>query len=63
MKSAEDAFVLVKAKYENGKSNITEFNESKNSFLESDSNYVQAQFEYLYQTKLLDFYKGLPLKF
>ena len=63
MKSSEDAFKLMSAKYENGKANITEFNEAKNSYLKSQSDCVQAKFEYLYRTKMLDFYKGSELKF
>src|SRR5574344_1933191 len=59
--SAESSFKLVSAKYENGKANITEFNESKNSYLKSESDYVQALYEFVYQSKLLDFYKGQPL--
>lgn len=61
--SNEDAFKLVQAKYENGKANITEFNESKNNYMKSESDFVQAKYEYLYQTNLLDFYKGKQLNF
>lgn len=62
-RSSEDAFKLTQAKYENGKANITEFNESKNSYLKSESDLAQARYEYLYQTHLLDFYKGKTLSF
>lgn len=59
--SAKDAFTLMKAKYENGRANNTEFNESKNSWMRAQSDLAQAQFEYLYAVKLLDFYKGEEL--
>jgi len=62
-KSAEEAFNLVKGKYENGKANITEYNDSKNSMFSALSNLVQAQYECQYQCKLLDFYKGMDLNF
>lgn len=62
-RSAEDAFTLMSAKYEGGKANITEFNESKNRYLEAESNFLQARYEYLYQTKILDFYRGVELDF
>lgn len=55
--------VLLQAKYENGKANITEFNEAKNRFLKSESDLVQARYEYLYQTTLLNFYRGKELSF
>ena len=61
--SSADAFRLAQAKYENGKANITEFNEAKNRFLKSESDLVQARYEYLYQTTLLDFYRGRELNF
>ncbi len=61
--SAQESFTLVSAKYENGKANITEFNEAKNRYLEAESNLSQARYEHLYQTKLLDFYRGKELVF
>lgn len=62
-KSSHDAFRLMTAKYENGRANMTEFNESKNNFLKAQSDLVQAKYEYMYRTKMLDFYKGEELAF
>lgn len=59
--SAQESFDLVKAKYENGKAYITEFNEARDNFLKSESDLSQARYEYLYSVKLLDFYRGVPL--
>ena len=61
--SAEDAFELATASYENGKSGITEFNEAKARYMSAASDLVQARYEYLYQSRLLDFYRGAPLSF
>ena len=61
--SALESFDLVKAKYENGKANITEFNEARDSWLKAESDLVRSRYEYLYSAKLLDFYRGRPLKF
>lgn len=60
--AAEDAFRLVQAKYENGKATITEFNESRNQLLKTQSDRVQATYEYLFQSRLLDFYRGDSLQ-
>ena len=60
--AAEDAFRLVQAKYENGKATITEFNESRNQLLKTKSDCVQATYEYLFQSRLLDFYRGDSLQ-
>ena len=61
--SSKDAFILTQAKYENGKATITEFNEAKNNYLNAESDLVQARYEYLYQTALIDFYRGKELNF
>lgn len=61
-RSSEDAFELMRAKYEAGKANITEFNESKNNLLKAQSDLLRAKYEYLYQTALINFYRGKPLE-
>lgn len=63
LESSRQAFELVSAKYENGKANITEFNESKNNYTKALSDFVQAQYENLFQTRILDFYKGMEIDF
>ncbi len=63
VQSSEDAFKLMQAKYENGKATITEFNEAKNKYLKAESDFVQARYERLYQSALLDFYRGRELDF
>ena len=62
VESARESFELVSAKYENGKANITEFNEAKNTLMKAESDLVQARYEQLYQTRLLSFYKGESLR-
>ena len=63
LKSTKDAFQLMQAKYENGKATITEFNESKNTYLKSESDLVQARYENIYQQALIAFYRGHDLNF
>jgi len=60
--SSATAFRLTQAKYEQGKSTITEFNEAKNNWLKSESDLTQARYEYLYQLALIRFYSGQTLK-
>ncbi|MCR5470619.1 MAG: TolC family protein [Prevotella sp.] len=62
-KSSKDAFTLMQAKYENGMANITQFDEAKNKYLNAESDLVQARYEYLYQTALMNFYRGKELDF
>ena len=63
LQSTKDAFQLMQAKYENGKATITEFNESKNTYLRAESDLVQARYENLYQQALIEFYRGHDLSF
>ena len=56
--SSEAAYRLMLAKYENGKANITEFNEAKNNMMKAQSDLVQAKYEYVFQKTLVEFYKG-----
>lgn len=63
VESSKDAFELMKAKYENGRATITEFDESKMRYLNAESDHVRSRYEYLYQTALLNFYRGRDLTF
>ena len=60
--AAEDAFALATAKYENGKSSITEYNEARPRLAKARSDKAQAACEYLFQSRLLDFYRGGALE-
>lgn len=62
-RSNKAAFDLISAKYEYGKANITEFNEAKNNWLKAESDLVIAKYEYVYDTSLIDFYRGKELDF
>ena len=61
LQSSEEAFRLTQAKYEVGKATSTEFNEARNNLLKAESDLTQARYEYLYQTALLQFYRGEKL--
>ena len=61
--SAQEAFRLTGARYEHGQATGTEFNEAKARYLEAESNLARARYEQLYQSRLLDFYRGAALSF
>ena len=61
--SSKQAFELMQAKYENGKATMVEFDDAKNKYLKAESDLVQSRYEYLYQTALLEFYRGRELTF
>lgn len=60
--SAQESFDLVQAKYETGKANITEFNESRSTMVKALSDLAQSRYESYFNSKVLDFYKGIPLR-
>lgn len=60
-KAAEASFNLMKEKYAEGKANATEYNESRTSWMKAISEKLQAKYDYIFRTKILDFYKGVPL--
>ena len=59
--ASEDAFVLAQAKYENGKATVTEYNEARTRLAKARSDKAQAACEYLFQSRLLEFYRGSAL--
>lgn len=59
--AAQASFLLMKEKYTNGKANATEYNESRTAWMKAVSDRLQAKYDYLFRTKILDFYRGIPL--
>ena len=58
VESSQEAFRLTSKKLENGQATLVEFNEAKLVLTQALSNRLQAKYEYLFRTKILDFYKG-----
>lgn len=59
--SAEASFQLTSEKYANGKASATEYNEMRTAWMKTLSDGIQAKYEFVYRSKILDFYKGVPL--
>ena len=59
--AAEASFLLMIEKYANGKANATEYNEARTNWLKAVSDRIQAKYDFIFRTKILDFYKGVPL--
>ena len=57
-----ESFKLMSEKYDNGKANAVEYNEAKQNLMKAQSDELQAKYEYLFRTKILDFYKGIPIE-
>lgn len=62
MLASEESFQLMAKKYESGKANAVEYNEAKQNLMKAQSDELQAKYEYLFRTKILDFYRGVPIE-
>ena len=56
--AVEDAFALTKTRFEEGTINSLEFTLAKTNLDKIKLNQVQAKYEYIYRTSVLDFYMG-----
>lgn len=56
--SAYEHYRLTEEKYLNGKAGIAEYNDAKNNYLRAESDLLRSRYECLFQTRLLDFYRG-----
>lgn len=55
-RSTKIAFEYEQIRYDAGSSTSFEFNEAKNRYLKSQSQLIQAKFDFLFRVKILDFY-------
>ncbi len=59
----QEAFKYAESKFELGALNALDFLIAKNNLDRAKSDLLQAQYEYIFKTKILDFYLGKPLSF
>jgi len=59
--SMEEAFRYAEQKLDVGLVTAVDYNQSKTQLLNAQSEMAQAKYEYVFKTKVLDFYKGIPL--
>ena len=59
--STEESFRYTEQKFNVGMVTPVDYNAAKTQLLKSQSDMAQAKFEFIFKTKVLDFYKGLPI--
>jgi outer membrane protein len=59
--SMEESFRYTEQKFNVGMVTPLDYNAAKSQLLNAQSDMSQAKYEYIFKTKVLDFYKGLPL--
>ena len=57
LNAAQTSFDLTQRKYENGKANATEFQESKTALMRAQSDDARARYTFLFRQKILHFYQ------
>lgn len=60
--SAKVAFAYEQQKADAGRSTVFDFNDAKTRMEKAESELVQAKYEFVFRSKILDFYRGRPLR-
>jgi outer membrane protein len=61
LSSFEESFRYTEQKFNVGMSNSVDYNIAKSQLTSAESELIRAKFDYIFKTKILDFYMGLPL--
>jgi outer membrane protein len=57
-KAATESFRAMELRYTSGKATVYEYSEANTTLISSRSEQMQAKYDYLFSTKILDFYAG-----
>ena len=60
--SSTEAFRYTEEKFNVGMINSVEYNQTKNNLTTAQSDLLQAKYEYIFRTKILDFYNGQAIE-
>ena len=63
IEAMQESFKYTEQKFNVGMLNTNDYNDAKNKLIKAQSDLLQAKYEYVFKTKVLDFYQGKPLKF
>lgn len=62
VESMEEAYRYIEEKFNVGRVNPLEYNDAKTNLAISESNLLQAKYEFIFRSKILDFYNGIPIQ-
>lgn len=60
--SMQLSFDYTQKRYDQGLLNTTEYNIAKNNLAKTQTELIRAKYDYIFKLKILDFYRGLPIK-
>lgn len=61
LEAQQESFKYTEQKYNVGLVNSVEYNTAKNQLIKTNSDLLQAKYDYIFRTKILDFYMGKPI--
>ncbi|TDQ78173.1 outer membrane protein [Sphingobacterium yanglingense] len=61
LKAREEAFRYTKERYENGMATGFDYNQSQTLLVNIQSDLLRTKYDYLFRTKILEFYFGIPI--
>jgi Outer membrane protein len=61
VKAIQESFRYVQQRFDLGMLNGTDYTVAKNNLFRAQSDNLQAKYQYVFQLKILDFYKGIPI--
>lgn len=60
--SMEESFKYTEEKFEVGLVNTVEYNTEKTRLTRTESDLLQSKYDYIFKMKILDFYRGVPIR-
>ncbi len=60
--ASKESYKYTEERYKMGKASVFEFIEAKNRLGQNLSEQIQSKYEFIFRSKILDFYNGLPIK-
>ncbi len=61
VKSMQESFRYIEEKFNVGRVTSVEYNDAKTKLAVAESNLIQAKFDFIFRSKILDFYNGVPI--
>jgi len=61
LEARQQAFQYVKERYENGMATAFDYNQSQTLLVNTQSDLLRTKYDYLFRTKILAFYFGVPI--
>lgn len=62
VESMQESFRYIEEKFNVGRVNTVEYNDAKTNLAVAESNLLQAKYEFIFRSKILDFYNGIPIE-